>query len=244
MLFAALLMTVAARPVFAQEGKEKARDLLTKVQQAYRAAGFLGFRVKYVYANAGQPGHRLDSLEGEVQMEKDRCRFVIDGTETVVTNKYTIQVMKEDKAIYLSGSKPLSMVSPAGLADSLFAHMAGVTATVVQESASQELVLTFPPGAAYSRVRMLIDPLTGFFQQVSYELHTESLVGQDMIGRPGHPGPYEQEGQIDIIFSNYIRGGFGEGLFNEKNFFDKVAGAYQPAARYKDYHIFLASSNL
>ncbi len=33
-------------------------------------SNYLSFRVKYLYANEGQPGQYIDSLTGEVDMDK------------------------------------------------------------------------------------------------------------------------------------------------------------------------------
>jgi hypothetical protein len=220
------------------------RALLEKVQQAYHSTAYLGFRIKYLYANEGQQGTPMDSLTGEVEMHKNHCRFVIDGTETVLTDKYAIQVMNEDKAIYLSAIKRAGLSNPVGMLDSVFAHIEGVHTDLRQQGQSDVLTLQFPPGGTYSLIRIQVDKQTGYFQKISYSLYTVGLVGQDLIDRPGHPAPYQPKGQVNIIFSHYEQGKFDDNLFREENFFNKTAGRFEPAGRYKDYHIFLASSNL
>jgi len=60
---------------------------------------------KYRYANAGQPGKYIDSLAGEIQLDKNRSRFVIDGTETVVTEKYSINISNDTKLFTFSTAK-------------------------------------------------------------------------------------------------------------------------------------------
>ncbi|HWK02987.1 MAG TPA: hypothetical protein VNS58_05125 [Puia sp.] len=222
----------------------KIRALLEKVQQAYHRAAYLGFRMKYLYANEGQPGKNIDSLIGEVEMDKNRSRFVIDGTETVLTDKYAIQVRSEDKAIYLSAAKQATMSNPLGMLENVVGHMQGVQAELRQQGTLEVLVLRFPPGSAYSSIQMQVDARTGFFKKITYSLYTEGLVGQELIDRPGHPGPYESRGQVSVVFSQYEQGRFDDSLFKEENFFSKTAGRFVPAGRYNEYHIFLASSNL
>jgi len=224
--------------------QEDARAFLVKAQKAYREAAYLGFRVKYLYTNAGTSGRPLDSLSGEMQMDKGRCRLVISGMETIVTGKYVIQVMNEDKSIFLSAAGRAIPLDPAQVLDTVFRQMKGVDAAIVSEGRSKILMLRFPPGGTYSYIRMAMDPVTGYFQHMTYGVRTAGLVGQDQVSQPGHPAPYTEEGRIDMMFSNYESGRFGDALFDEKNFFNRVAGRYEPAGRYKDYHIFLASSNL
>ena len=228
----------------ATDSSSKIRTLMEKVQQAYHHTAYLGFRIKYLYANEGQPDKNTDSLTGEVEMDKGRCRFVIDGTETVLTDKYAIQVMNADKAIYLSAAHHAGMSNPVSMLDSVFAHIEGIHTDLQEQGQSDVLTLRFPPGGTYSLIRIQVDARTGYFQKITYFLYTAGLVGQEMIEGPGHPGPYQSKGQVNIIFSHYEQGRFDDTLFKEGNFFTKTAGRFEPAGHYKDYHIFLASSNL
>jgi hypothetical protein len=65
-----------------------------------------------------------------------------------------------------------------------------------------------------------------------------------MVDQPGHSAPYQSEGEVSMVFSGYEKGRFNDALFEESNFFTRVAGRFEPSGRYRDYHIFLASSNL
>lgn len=244
LLLTTLLLTGISKKAGAQQGPTKIKSLLVKMQHAYQQASYLEFRVAYYYANQRRPGQHMDSLFGKVQMDKNRCRFAIDNTETVVTDKYTIQVMKQEKEIYLSNSRHSGMMDPVGITDSILAHMEGVEASEEKQGGSEVLTLTFPPGKMYTRITMALDARTGFLQRVTYDLHTAPLVGQEMIDKPGHPGPYQSEGQVDVVFSGYRNGSFGDAAFDEKKFFNHVENRFEPAGSYKDYHIFLASSNL
>lgn len=220
------------------------RTFTNKLRMAYGNAADLAFRVKYRYANERLPHAYLDSLSGEVQMDKGRSRTVIDGMETVITGRYAIQVMHDDKTIYLAAAHAAKDPNPLPMLDSIFAHIDGIKATVEQADGSDILTLEFPPGQTWSRVQMAIDDNTGYFQRVEYSLNTAGLVGQEMIERPGHPAPYQSRGRIEIVFSDYQKGHFDDRIFNEDNFFTRIAGRYLPSGRYKDYHIYLASSNL
>lgn len=92
---------------------------------------------------------------------------------------------------------------------------------------------------------MTINESTGYFEKVAYELFTEGFLSTDQIAQTGKPGTYQPEGRIEVLFSNYRQGRFNDSLFNEEIYFTRVGkGNYEPTERYKDYQIFLASSNL
>ena len=241
-----VLLTILglAGVVSAQQEKEDAKSFLLKAQKAYQESSYLGFRIKYLYSNAGEGAKPMDSVSGEIQMDKDRCRMMLDGTETVVTGKYIIQLMEEDKSMFLSRPGRAIPMSPVQLMDTVFKQLGSIQTAVTTEGRSKVLTLHFPPGKMYTEIRMVMDPATGYFQRITYGVHAAGLVGQDQVTSPGHPALYSQEGRIDMLFSQYEKGRFSDALFDENNFFTHVSGQYQPAGRYRDYHIFLASSNL
>jgi hypothetical protein len=228
----------------AQDTTAEMRAFVSKMQHAYDKAAYLGFRLKYRYANERQPGLYIDSLSGEVEMDKGRSRLVVAGTETVITGRYSIQIMAEDKLIYLAAARPAVIQNPIPVLDTLFAHVPGIRSVVEHNGGSDQLTLNFPPGQPYYQMQIAIDARTGYIRRVEYALTTAGLVGQDMIERPGHPAPYESRGRIEILFSDYEQGRFDDRIFQEENFFTKADGRYLPAGRYRDYHIYLASSNL
>jgi hypothetical protein len=245
---AALLLAgehqAAAQEMPAGDSIARFKDFEQKLQQAYAHADRLAFQVKYRYANEGQPQAYLDSVSGEVQMDRGRSRTVIDGMETVFTGHYAIQVMQENKTIYLAATRPTAIQNPLPMLDSVFRHVDGIKTSVEKKEASDILTLDFPPGQTYSRMQLVIDDRSGYLRKVEYALNTAPLVGQEMIESPGHPAPYQSRGRIEILFTDYQHGQFDERIFREDNFFTRIAGAYQPAGRYKDYHLYLASSNL
>jgi hypothetical protein len=233
---------------FAQQGDTDSaayRDFITQIRQAYTKAHFLDFGIRYYYANAEEPQHYLDSLEGRIQMDKDNCILTLDGVETVLIGKYAIQINNADKSIYLAAARRAAAANPVSMLDSILAHIQGVQVAVTRQLHQESLTLDFPPDQAYSRITIQLDVRTGFLQRISYDLNTSRLVSQDMINSPGNPSPYHTRGRLEIVFSDYRQGKFDERLFHEDNFITRIApGHFEPAGRYKDYHIYLASSNL
>jgi hypothetical protein len=221
------------------------RSFVDKVQQAYAHASHLEFKLSYYYANADRPGLYVDSLKGEMQMDKGHSRMSIDGMETILTDKYAIQVLNEDKAIYLAAPRQASAANPVGMLDSIFAHVDGVRTSIRRREQQEVMTLMFPPGQAYSSLEIQVNAKTGFFQRIIYSLNTSSLVGQEMINRPDNPTPYQSRGRMEIVFTGYRQGQFDDRVFQPENFINKIApGRFEPAGPYRDYHIYLASSNL
>jgi hypothetical protein len=218
------------------------KPLLEKVQQAYRRADHLSFAVKYLYTDAGYGQQQGDSLLGEIQLDKQRCRMVLDNTESVVTDKYAIRVLDDNKLIYISGKPATAMPDLLNMTDSLLTH---VRSLQIREQGGVRIVtVELPPGLTYNRVEMTIDTVTGYLQRVLYSVHTASLVGKEMVTSAGHQAPYQPEGTITVLFSKYEHGRFDDTLFDETKYFTRSAGHFEPAGRYKNYQIFLASSNL
>ena len=236
--------SIAGRTQVADTGADSLQAFTRRVQAAYTKAGALSFKLKYLYANGGEPGKYIDSLPGEVQMNAGRSRVVIDGNETVLTGKYAIHVLRDDKLIYLAAAMHGAGENPVGMLDSAFAHIKGLSTHLFRRDGAQILILDFPPGQAYTRMEISIDDRTGFFQRIAYSINTVGFVARDMIEGPGHPAPYESKGRVVILFSDYKKGAFDDRVFNTANFFTQMAGKYEPAGPYKDYRIYLASSNL
>jgi hypothetical protein len=185
-------------------------------------------------------------MSGEVAMDKNRSRFVIDEVETVNNGTYSIRVMKEEKLIYLSAASASSVVmDPVHIMDSVLAHLQGVRMQIERGKGESTLRISFPPNQQYKRISMTVNESTGYFQKVVYELYTEGLVAQDQMAQPGNTGQYQAEGRVEVLFSNYRRGQFNDSLFDEGQYFTRLGkGNYQPSETYKDYQIFLASTTL
>ena len=233
-----------AQDSLSRQQEDKIRAVLEKVQQTYQHAAYLGFRLRYVYANEGAKADAVDSLNGEVEMDKNRCRFVIAGTETLMTPKYIVQVMPEEKSIYVSGARPRFSDNPVTIADSILSSLKVLRGEFRQEEGMDIITLHFPAGQTYSGMRLKVDDRTGYFSEIRYSVHTQGLVSADQIDQPGHPAVYQPEGHVDIYFSHYEQGKFGDGLFDEGNYFTKTAGRFMPSVRFSTYHIYPASSNL
>jgi hypothetical protein len=237
-----LLVSVQA---IAGDSTNTVKQFMQKAQQAYKSASYLSFHVIYRYANKDNPKQYIDTMSGEVALDKNHMRFMIDGVETVTNDSYTIQVHNEEKLIYLSAPQSTQIAGPVAMLDSALAHLEGLRAGVVHNKGLATLTLSYPPGQTYKNIIMVIDEKTGFFDKVVYEMYTNELVEKDQLIGQGGNGQYQNEGNIEILFSNYRQGRFTDELFNETRYFNRLAkGKYEPSEKYKDYQIFLASPKL
>lgn len=246
-IFLLMISVVVAgiSPVKATDSTSAVKQFMQKVQQAYKSASYLSFHVVYRYANQDKPQQYIDTMTGEVAIDKNRMRFTIENMETVTNDAYTIQIDNDEKLISLSAPQPAQMNDPVAMLDSALAHFEGILAGVNYDKGVATLTLLFPPGQTYKRVIMVINEKTGFFQQVVYELYTEGLVEKDQLIGQGNNGLYQTEGRIEILFSGYRQGRFTDELFDESKYINRLAkGQYQPAEKYKDYQVFLASPKL
>jgi hypothetical protein len=229
----------------AADSTNSVKQFVQQVQQAYKSASYLSFHVLYRYANKSQPENYIDTMAGEVAMDKNHLLFLIEDVETITNDRYTIQVNKNEKLIYLSTPQPTQMVDPVTVLDSALTHLNGIRARVTRTGDVATLNMSFPPGLPYKNVTMTINERTGYFQKVVYEMDTEGLVEKDQLMQSGSGGPYQSEGRVEIVFSQYRQGQFTDGLFSEDRYFTRLGqGRYEPTEMYKDYQIFLASSKL
>jgi hypothetical protein len=221
------------------------KQFMLKVQQAYKSASYLSFHVVYRYANKDKPQQYIDTMSGEVAIDKNHMRFTIEHMETVTNDTYTLQIDNDEKLISVSTPQPAQMIDPVAMLDSALARFEGIHAGVTNIKGMATLTLSFPPGQTYKNVVMVINEKTGYFEKVVYELYTDGLVEKDQLIGQGGNGPYQNEGSIEILFSEYRQGRFTDELFNEQRYINRFAkGQYQPAEKYKDYQVFLASPKL
>ncbi len=240
-----LLVGFVTNKSVAADSTQAVKQFMQQVQQAYRLANFLSFHVEYRYANKDQPSNYIDTMSGEVAMNNNHLRFLLEDVETVTNDQYTIQVHKNEKLIYVTTPQRSQLTDPVAALDSALSHLDGLVARVTRTGKVATLNIAFPPGQAYKKVTMVIDEHTGYLQNVVYEMYTNGLVEKDQLMDGGSGGPYQSEGRIEIVFSQYRQGQFTEDLFNNEQYFTRLGqGKYQPTEKYKDYQVFLASPKL
>jgi hypothetical protein len=217
---------------------------LKKVHNAYAQPGKLSFQVDYRYSNKSQPGKALDSMSGNISMDKDRMYFNIAGSETIINSKYSIKIIPDEQLIYLGKVQRDGLMDPVSILDTLLVKAAGGHASLVKGKQTSTLHIRYPETNMYKQVSMTIDERTGLFQKVVYDIRTAGLVTDEEIAQPGHPAPYESEGKVEVVFSKYQKGNFTDSLFDETQYVKRQGNNFEPTARYNGYRVFVASPNL
>ncbi|WP_205511893.1 hypothetical protein [Longitalea arenae] len=238
-------LSAPERSSFSGDTTSAIKQFMQRVQQAYRSASYLSFHVHYRYANQNQPDNYIDTMSGEVAMDRNRMRYLIGDIETVTNDKYTIQVIKDQKLIYLSVPHSVQLPDPVAMLDTVLTRLDGIRTQITRNKGIATLQMNFPPGHTYKNITMSVNEATGYFQKIVYELYTEGLVEKDQLMQPGNHGTYQTEGRIEIVFSDYRQGQFTDKLFNEERYFTRLGqGKYEPSEKYRDYQLFLASPKL
>jgi hypothetical protein len=83
-----------------------------------------------------------------------------------------------------------------------------------------------------------------WYDSVSFRITRIKYVISEFAGNPdfyllGDPGDY---GIVDITFTNYQIGMFGDSVFNSANYFYKSGADYIPVSPFGAYEVFLSSS--
>ena len=229
-------------PSGAQNNSGQIKDVLERVQQAYKNASYLSFTIHYSYANLDNPGKLIDTMEGAVQMDGRRSHVVLAGTETLVTDRYSIQVLPQNKLLYVSSAPSVSVVDPVGSIDSVLPYLDKFRTELTKEGGNDVLTISFPEGGRFSGVCMKVDDKTGFLREMTYDLSTSGLVSWDQLKSSGKGGAYQSQGRISIQFFDYRRGRFGDSVFDIGNYLVRQNGHYVPGKSYDGYQIFWAKS--
>ena len=226
----------------AQNNDTRIKDVLYKVQAAYKNVAYLSFTVHYAYANRDNLIQPVDTMDGVVQMNGQRSHVSLSGIETLVTDQYSIQVLPQDKLLYVSSAPSPSVMDPVGSVDSVLPYLDKFRTSLTEEGGNDVLMIYFPTGGRFTQVRMMVDDKTGFLKEMVYSLSTSGLVTNDQLKASGKGGAYQAQGQVSIRFSDYRRGAFGDSVFDLGNYLTKRDGHYVPSKSYDGYQIFWAKS--
>lgn len=72
---------------------------LIRIGYAYRQAQYLSFNINYRYADSTSPGVILEQLDGQYKMHDGRYWAMLDSTELVQGNNYSLAVSHDEKVI-------------------------------------------------------------------------------------------------------------------------------------------------
>lgn len=232
-------------PLMAQsnEALDKVMTVMKEMQATYTMQQ-LSFEVKYVYSNEGTPGVILDSLKGRVEVDGTNYRCLLDNTETIRNERYSIILFNEDRIMYLA--KPTgtdSTGNPLLLTRAVLQNANIKECTITTRNGMKMLRITFNHGAPYKKMDMTIDLASGLVLDMQYVVKTSLLLASQQDEVALEEG-YDEYASVRTHFFNYQKMVGNKARFDERAFFFKEEDTFRPTAAYKDFKLFLATPNL
>ncbi|HVU58162.1 MAG TPA: hypothetical protein VHD83_24045 [Puia sp.] len=228
------------------DGQSTTRDSCLQVMKEmvdhYRATRYLSFDITYRYAAESGPGAYLDSLHGRYRLNGNDYWYSLDSTEVVSYQGTCVLLFKEDHIMYL--------VPPNGrrknvdflvALDSLLLHLGGMEPVLREDGDIRTVLLTFGGRGIYKSIEYSIDRRTGYITRIRQVVKSDQLYDPSVRNRIEGEIPYAV---IDMDFSNYRSGAFGDRQLDTAQYFKKEGQQYVSVAPYDEYKIFLGAPNL
>lgn len=241
-----LLCFVGISPGQAQDtlNIKQVSEQFKRMQDVYKNAGAISYRLHYTYANESTPAVILDSLSGEVDMNGNNYHSILDSTETITNERYAIILFKKDRLMYLARpSKNQAAFNALSMLDSTLAAIQGLQCIVSTTNDARVVTLQFPPQMKYKKIKFIEDTLTGYLREIKYVVKANQLLDPQVAKTAGNAG-YDEYGIVDVQLLEYRKNAVDNSFFNENVFFHKEGKEYKTTQAYKDYKIFLGTPNL
>lgn len=238
-----VLLSITDLKAQQQDSITKLVDEFRQIQQAYSRFPSLSFEMQYRYTNETKPSAVLDSVFGKIEMQSGNLHYVLDSTETIKNDRYSIILFKEDKMMYLSKPDQLrNEQDPLQLLDSAFAKIRGIKYLVKKTASSKIITLIFPTGMAYKRIEFAIDPSRGLVNKITYIVKTELLLeSQD---NTLDESQYDEYARVELSMNHYSTAPLDSAVFDEHKYFLKEGKDFKTTEPFKQYKIFIGSLNL
>jgi hypothetical protein len=201
----------------------------------------VSFDISYSYAAELHPDVILDSLTGNMELNGSNYHYLLDNTETIANDRYSIILYGEDKIMYLSKSSSLNTGDPTQQLRSMM-EKAGIQKCVITEKGNRKSILiSFLPGGSYREMEMIIDKASGYLTETRYVVKTTLL----MESQGTTPDPeYGEYAIVRTVLYNYKEPVNDISRFDEHAFFYKEGNEFKTTPAYKEYKIFVGSPNL
>jgi hypothetical protein len=239
-----LVFSLTGAPAALGQGtaKDSCLKMMKEMVDRYRETSYLSFDVTYRYAAEGNPGTYLDSLRGNYRLNGNDYWYSLDSTEVTSYQGTCVLLFKEDHIMYLV---PLNArkknVDFLAALDSLLQHL-GATAPVLKEDGEvKKILLTFAGRSPIKSIEYSIDKRSGYISRIRQIVKSDQLYDPSVRGRIEGGIPYAI---VDMDFSNYHSGAFGERQLDTAQYFKKEGKQYVSVAPYEEYKIFLGAPNL
>jgi len=232
--------------VIVADGQGTAKDsclgAMKEMVERYRGSSYLSFDVTYRYAAESNPGLYLDSLHGSYRLNGNDYWYSLDSTEVVSYQGTCVLLFKEDHIMYLvpPNSRKKEVDFMVAL-DSLLLHPGGMAPVLREEGDVRKVLLTFEGRPVCKSIEYSIDKRSGYITRIRQVVKSDQLYDPSVRGRIEGEIPYAV---VDMDFSNYRSGAFGDRQLDTAQYFKKEGQQYVSVAPYDEYKIFLGAPNL
>lgn len=238
-----LLILLNTKSVSGQQAApSELTKLLLDLQSKYKENKDLSMRVVYTYADEHHPDVVLDSSVASIDIDSNSYHCLVDSTDIYANDSFTVVLFKEEKIMYVSRTHLKSaLYNPAIMLDSLMRMNKHPHAQIGETSSEKIIVLTFPEGAKYKNIKMMLDKESGFLTAIDYLLKTELLLDEDEM-RVTDPRP---EGYA-ILKARFFKIQHKQhtNTFSPETFFVKRQDRIYPTDDFKEYNVLVGSSGL
>jgi hypothetical protein len=242
-----LIIFLTALPFYghAQTNRDTALIVLENLMNKYHNTDYLSFDQEYTYMEDSKPNLVLDSMRGNVQMNKGNYHLILGNTETIHNDRYNVILFKDDSLIYISKpSVGKIMANPIGILDSMLIKEKSIDISVVQKRKLEIVVLNFPDGMGYKTAEFIVDEKTGYLLHVKYRVNALQMLDPASKIAAANTSLANEWGTVQSRYYKYAKGTFDDNEFDEKKYFIKDGTEFKPTGTYKQYKIFLASPGL
>jgi len=230
--------------VMGQQPADRALAEIKHTLDVYKNAGRLSYLMHYTYANESSPLNILDSVSGQVEINGTNYRYVLDSTETISNERYSIMLFKKDRMMYLAKpEKKQNSLNTLGILDSAILSIPGLQCSIAIHNTQRVITLVYPAKMQYRQVQFTTDTVTGFIQDVRCIVKTDQLV-DPQVSKAAQSNGYDEYAVVDVTLYGYSKAAPDAAAFDEHRFFSKVGKEYVTTEAYKDYKIFLGTPNL
>jgi hypothetical protein len=225
--------------------KDSALALFKEMINTYRRAGYLSFQLEYTYKNAANPEVVLDSINGQVKMNKDNYHLLLGNTETIHNDKYNVTLYKQDSLIYVSKSSiEKNIINPVSIIDSMLTKIHNIDISLTSKRNLQIISINFPDSTNYKSAEFVIDKKNGYLFQVRYKVNITQMLGHSENNNPKGASQESKWGLIRTRYYNYKVNTFDDSEFDDKKYFIKKGSEFKPTDLYKHYKIFIATPGI
>jgi hypothetical protein len=227
----------------AQSNEDSAINIFKELCTKYKNADHLSFRLHYSYRNEINQ-RPLDSLMGNVMINKNDYHVQLGNTEIIHNSNYNIMLFKDDSLMYLTKSDSVKTVSnPVSLIDTMLLKIKGLNIFLSKNQWNQLITINFPAGMDYKQIIFFIDTKTGYLTKTKYVLKA-SLIENNNHTALGTSKGLNEWVIVETILNHYQNNTFGDNEFDDKKYFTKEEGGYRTTSAYKGYKIFEGGTNL